>query len=387
MSFHDPRFLRLETKAEGDEAPDVEKAIADLTGAFETKMAGLQTEVKAANDAAKAAKDRADALEVRLNRPGQANPVAGPTLEQKAFEGFIRRGKESLGPDEVKTLRVADDTAGGFLAPPQLATEVLRALVQFSPVRAVARVGAMSAGEIKFPRLTKAIAASWVSEIQLRPQDEPRFGQTSIKANEMAVRVPISNQLLEDSAIDLEAEIRFEFGQAFGLLEGQAFVTGDGVEKPLGLLVDPAIQTVPSGHASQVTPEGLIAIMYALPAFYRNRGAWLLNGPTVGKIRGMRDTTGRFMWADALTEGQPPTLLGRPVIEAIDMPDVAANSTPVMFGDFASAFRIMDRVGLSVLRDPYTLASYGQTTFHARRRVGAAVVQPEAIRRLVIAAS
>lgn len=389
MSFHDHRarllgstFLALETKdagGSGGDEPNVEQAVADLTAAFETKMADLDRQMKAQ-------KDRADALEVKLGRPGAAGDD-GPSAETKAFEGYVRRGRESLWPDEVKTLRVADDQAGGFLAPPQLELTIVKALLQFSPIRQIASVRTMSAPSVKLPRLTKRIAAQWVSEIEERPEDEPRFGQTEIAAHEMAVSVPVSNQLLEDSSVNLEAELQTEFGEAFGLLEGEAFLNGTGDKQPVGLMVDPSIPIVPNGHATDIKPEGLLAIMYSLPAFYRNRGTWVLNGPTIGKIRGLKDTTGRFLWADSMTEGEPPRLLGRPVVEAVDMPDADAQATPIVFGDIGTAYQIRDRVGLSVLRDPYSRAKFGQTMFHARRRVGGAVIQPEAVRKLKMAVS
>lgn len=379
MNFH-RTGCPLETKAEGD-PPDVEKAISDLTTAFETRMGEVTTELKAQ-------KDRADGLEAKLNRPGgQERKDGEPTAEQKAFTAFVRGGREILTADEVKMLRVADDTAGGYLAPDQFTTELLRDLVQFSPVRAAARVATMSAGAIKIGRRTKKITAKWVGEIEERPRDEPAYGQTEITAHEMSCYVDVSNQLLEDAALDIAAELSFDFAEEFGRLEGEAFVAGDGVKKPLGLLADPTVPAVPSGDASKITPDALIGLMYALPAFYRNRGAWMLNGPSIGKIRLLKDTVGRFLWQDSLTEGEPPTLLGRPVIEAVDMPDIAAGTTPIVFGDIQSAYRIYDRVGLSILRNPYTLDTYGQTRFTARRRVGASVVRPEAIRKLRIAAN
>lgn len=379
MSYHDRGALRLETKAEGD-GPDVEKAVADLTTAFETRMGEVKTELKAA-------KDRADALEAKMNRPGgQAEPKA-PTLEQKAFHGFIRGGRESLAVDEVKALRVADDTAGGYLAPEQFSAELIRDLVQFSPVRAAARVATMASSGIKIPRRVRKIVAKWVGEIETRPKDEPAYGQTEIVAHEASVYVDVSNQLLEDSVLDIAAELSFDFAEEFGRLEGSAFVLGDGNKKPLGLLMDPTVPTVPGGDANKLTPDGLIKVMYALPAFYRNRGAWMLNGPSIGQIRLLKDSVGRYLWQDSVADGQPPTLLGRPVIEAVDMPDIAAGATPILFGDVQSAYRIYDRVGLSVLRDPYTLATEGQTRFHARRRVGAGVVRSEALRKLVISAN
>jgi HK97 family phage major capsid protein len=149
-----------------------------------------------------------------------------------------------------------------------------------------------------------------------------------------------------------------------------------------------AAESVPetlNGHATNLSADALIKLFYDMPAAYRNRGAWMMSGPTLGVIRTLKDGQGNYIWRPGLAEGAPETILGRPIAEAVDMPAVAANAFPVVFGDFSRAFRIYDRVGLSILRDPYTLATKGMIRFHARRRVGAALVLKEAIRKLKMA--
>lgn len=392
--------LDLEVKDEGggqgggeqQNDTDVAAAVERLQAGFDTKMAEVNRELKAA-------KDRADALEVKMNRPGghllalDAKPVL--TGEQKAFFSFVRGGRDSLPAEEVKMLRVADAPGGGYLAPPEWTTEMIRNLVQMSPVRAAARVGSMSAGSIYIPKRTGNVTARWVGEIEARSPTQPQFGQVEVVAHEAAAYVDVSNALLEDAAIDIGAELSFDFGEEFGRLEGQSFISGNGVKKPLGLLSDTTVPTLTVSAATILAPapakgaaapfaDALVAFMYSLPIFYRSRAAWMMNGPTIGLIRGMRDSTGRFLWQESLAEGEPPTLLGRPVIEAPDMPDLVAGNIPILFGDFQRGYRIYDRVGVSFLRDPYTLATVGQTRFHARMRVGAAPVQTEAYRGLSV---
>lgn len=376
--------LPIETRSEEDNPiAAATAAVEELRTAVEQNRTNTEQRI---TTELRSLTERLDALDVRTQRPGGGQERQGETpVEVRAFEGYVRQGREALQAEEVRALRVADDRAGGYLAPDQFTTELLRDLVQFSPVRSAARVGTMSSGAIILPKRTARVAARWVSEIEERPKSEPAYGQVEIPANEMAVYVDVSNALLEDAAVDIAAELSYDFGEEFGRLEGEAFVLGDGNKKPVGVLADPAVPVVLNGHAANLQPDALVSIMYALPAFYRNRGSWMMNGPTIGRVRLLKDTAGRFLWQDSLTEGEPPTLLGRPVIEAVDMPDVAAGATPIAFGDFASGYRIYDRVGLSVLRDPYTIAVYGQTRFHARRRVGAGVVRPEAIRKLKIA--
>lgn len=385
-AYREAQFAPIELKGdEADPADIVTKAIADLQGTVDERLKAVETK---SVDGTKLS-DRLDKLEARLNRPATGATVPeneGNKLETKSFEAFMRRGKESLSADEVKMLRVAIDTAGGYLAPDQFSTEILRDLVQFSPLRQAARVSEMSAATIIIPKRTQRIAAKWVGEIEPRPATEPAYGQLSIDANEMACYVDVSNQLLEDAAVDIAAELRFDFAEEFGRLEGEAFVAGDGVKKPLGILADPTVPVVGNGDPAVVDPDSLIRLMYALPSFYRNRGSWLLNGTSITALRLLKSSSGAYIWQESIAEGQPATLFGRPVVEAVDMPDAVADAFPIAFGDFSMAFRVYDRVGMSILRDPYSLATVGQTRFHARRRVGAGVVRPEAIRKLKMVA-
>lgn len=333
--------------------------------------------------------ERLDAIDVRTQRPGgnqeQTNEAAA--IERRAFLGFVRHGRESLPADEVRALRVSEETAGGYLAPDQFIADLQRELVEISPLRQAARVAQTAAGAVIQPRRTGRITAKWVGELETRPATEPTYGQIEIPAHEMACYVDVSNRLLEDSAINLEAELAFDFAEEFGRLESVAFVNGDGIKKPVGIMTDASVPVVLNGHATVLAPDSLISVMYALPQSYRNRGSWLLNGTSIATLRKMKDSAGAYLWQESLRDGEPATLLGRPVIEAIDMDDVEANAFPIAYGDFASAYRIYDRVGLSVLRDPYTQQTNGIVRFHARRRVGAGVVRPEAIRKLKMAVS
>ena len=149
---------------------------------------------------------------------------------------------------------------------------------------------------------------------------------------------------------------------------------------------DTNVLSTNSGHATAITVDGMIDLFYALNPAYRMRGAWMANGTTLAALRKLKDGDGQYLWQPGLQAGQPDMFLGRPVLEATDMPSIGAGTYPVAFGDFASAYRIYDRVNISLLRDPYSVATSGLTRFHARRRVGASVVRSEAIRKLKISA-
>lgn len=377
--------FELETK----EAPDgddleVKEALANLEKSVDARVkAAVEAAMKPGQDETKALKAEIAALK----RPGADDGDDEEPAEAKAFWGFVRGGTESLEADERKALIVSDDAKGGFLAPEQFEAQLQKELVEISPIRAAARVTQTTAGRVVWPKRTGTITAKWVGETEERPRTEPTYGQAALDVHEMAAYIDVSNWLLEDSAIDLASELASDFAEEFGRLEGVAFIDGDGVKKPVGILNDPAIKTVANGHAANVSADALIQLMYDLPATYRNRGSWLLNGATIAAYRLLKDENGRFLWQDSIQVGQPATLLGRPVVEAVDMPGIQADATPVIYGDFATGYRIVDRVGLSVLRDPYTVATEGLVRFHGRRRVGGGVVRPDAFRKLKMAVS
>lgn len=389
--FKPPHVGIIELKGEGDPPEDdanaiVTKALDDLRTTVDDRLKAVETKQVDADKVTK----RLDAIELKVNRPGGQGGKSEDeraALEKKAFVTFIRKGREALGADEIKALQVTPDTQGGYLAPPDFSREVDKNVVQFSPIRQAARVGSTASGSVIIPRRTGRPTTYWVGETETRTGTEGSYGQVEIPIDEMACYVDVSNKLLEDAAIDVAAEVAFDLAEEFGRAEGEAFISGNGVKKPLGILSDTTISYTPGTDASTIKIDGMIDLFYALAPFYRQRGVWMCNGKTLAILRKLKDGQGQYLWQPAITAGQPETILGRPVVEAVDMPDVAGNAFPVLFGDFASAFRIYDRIALSLLRDPYSLATTGQTRFHARRRVGAGVVRSEAIRKLKIATS
>ena len=369
----------------GSETPTVEARVAGL----EENVAGIDTRLKAVEEKVGSVKSVADRIEAKLNRPGATveTKAAPEKAEAKAFSGFLRHGRESLPADEVKALRVSDDTSGGYLAPADFVAQVVKGIVEFSPVRQAARVGSTSSGSVILPKRTGTPTASWVGETEDRPETGSSYGQVEIPIHEAACYVDVSNQLLEDAAVNVEAEVAADLAEEFGRIEGVAFVNGNGAKKPTGFMAAAGVGFTLNGHATNLSADALIGLMYSLPAFYRNRGAWMLNGTTLATVRKLKDGQGNYLWQPSYQAGEPETLLGRPVVEAIDMPDVESGSFPIAFGDFATAYRIYDRVSLSVMRDPYSQATKGLVRFHARRRVGGGIVLAEAVKKLKMATS
>src|SRR6266511_34518 len=364
--------LEFKDESGGGNEPDPVKAIEELQAALTGKMDGFTAELKKVND-------KVDAEIAKRNRPGTETKKENEEIERKAFEIFLRKGKEALGAEEVKSLRVSDDTAGGYLAPPEFSTEVDKNIVQFSPVRQAARVGQTSSGSVIIPKRTGRPTGSWVGVTQTRPSTESAYGQADIPIDEIACYVDVSNKLLEDAAVDVAAEVAFDLAEEFGRAEGTAFVSGDGVKKPLGFMSDTGLSYTPSGSASVITDadggaNGIIDLFYALAPFYRSRAVFMGNGSTIAALRKMKDSQKQYLWQPAIAAGQPETFLGRPIVEAVDMPDIGTNTYPLVLGDFASGFRIYDRITLSLLRDPYSQATSGLTRFHVRRGGGANAV-------------
>lgn len=373
--------LPIETR-EDDPLAAATAAVEELRAAAEQRHTSHQTEVRGLQE-------RMAAMETRLNRPStQQEQRNEPAIEQRAFNSFARYGVERMEPEEVRALSVSTDTAGGYLAPEQFIAELDRNLVEFSPLREVARVTPVSAGELILPKRTGTVSATWTGETADTTQSEPTYGQQKINVFELRTYVDVSNMLLEDSAFDLESELAYDFAEEFGRAEGAAFVSGDGTGKPKGFLETAGIETLENVAGTDLKADHLIDTYHALPTAYARRATWAMNRRTIGAIRKLKNASGDYLWQDALTAGNPPTILGRPVIEMPDMDDLPEDegegTFPLVFGDFQAGFRIFDRKSLVVLRDPYSVQTKGLVRFHARRRVGGAVTKTEAFKILKI---
>lgn len=348
--------------------------------ALEAKMTAI--EQKADTSALVA---RLDKLEAKANRhQGTTEGKAEPTEERKAFAAYLRQG-DKIAEEDRKALNVTSDTQGGFLAPPEMSSEVIRDLIEYSPIRSFASVRSTSADSVIFPTRGDITNAQWVGEMEPHNESTITFGQREVEVHELATFVDISNRLLQDAPI-AETEVRTALAEDFGKKEAEAFLWGTGVKMPEGVMVNTAIPEIANGHAANLSTDALIRLMYSLPQAYRSRGAWAMNGTTLGILRTLKDTQGQYIWQTSLQAGQPETILGRPVIEMVDLEDIAANQHPIVYGDF-SAYRIVDRLSMSILVDPYSRARERITRIHATRRVGGAVLQPARFRKLRMSTS
>jgi HK97 family phage major capsid protein len=189
--------------------------------------------------------------------------------------------------------------------------------------------------------------------------------------------------MISDAAFDVEQEINNQITREFAKREGAAFIKGDGVGKPQGIVTNTDIQEVNSGVSNDITADSLIEIAGELKDGYNP--AYMLNRRTLARIRTLKGGDGHYLWQPGLGQGIPNTINGLPYFSAIDLDDVAAGNIPVLLGDFGEGYNIVDSDQMSMLRDPYSSASTGKVRFIARRRVGGQVVLPEAIKKLKIA--
>jgi HK97 family phage major capsid protein len=375
--------LELKDAGETDPVELVTKSLSEFQTAFEARL--KEIEAKAANDNKLA--ERLDKLEAKANRPGAGIRHGNDNdakLETKALNKFLKGGASSLDDLERKTLNLGTTTAGGYVVSPEYSKTVIEKLRQFSPLRGLASVMTIGTTEVYIPTLeTDADGEGWVTETGNRTATEPVFGQLNIKTYENARYVPISQQLLEDADIDLLSFVAGHIAKITGKVEAKSFMIGDGNGKPTGLLNTPGDYgfVAAAADGSDII-DSLIATFYKLPGAYAANGSWMMRRETMGVIRAAADNaTKGTLWSDGLANGTPATLLGRPVYESIDMdllPTATGTKYPIVFGDMASAYQIVDRVGIALRVDDLTGADNGIVKVRWRRRVGGAPLLNEA---------
>ena len=377
-------------KANDEKLERLEKgeAVADLDakiGKIEEKLDSLEDinqEITKSQSAQEQVNEKLENLETFIKRPNSGFDSKQVDETLAAFDNFIRKGKENLNEMEVKALTVSNDSTGGYLAPPEYVRELLKTVTEISPIRSIARVRSTGQRSIQVPKRTGQFAAQWVSESGTRSETTGyQVGLEEIPAHEHYALIDISEQDLEDTVFDLEAEMQSEFAEQFAKAEGTAFVSGDAVGKPEGLLTNSNVSSVNSGNGTALTADGLISLVHSIKAEYGKNGTFVFNRTTLAAIRKLKDTAGQYVFQAGmmLQGGVTNTILGHGYVEATDMPSEGSNTFPVLFGDFNKAYMIVDRVNLAVLRDPFTQATTGNVRYIARKRVGGQVILPEAI--------
>jgi HK97 family phage major capsid protein len=395
---HNDKLLaaKADGKAVGDLTAKVEK-ISDALDGYEN----LNQKITTSEAQAKAMQEQVDRLETILNRanaagglPGADDKKAQRELEE-AFEHCLRTRHENrdqarfnLVQRYKNTLVKGDDASAGYLmAPPEMERAILKDLIEQSPIRQIATVRTIGGHSYKWPKRTGTASASRVGEIQTRNStQDPKYGLGEILAPEMFARNPVSVQMLEDSDYDLLGELRMEVTEQCAVKEGAESVNGVGssAQQMEGLLVASGIGEVVSGNGSAITADGLINLQYELKTGYARNAVFILNRKTIRDIRKLKDSQGVYIWMPGVANAAPNTILGSSYVEFPDMPDIAANAYPVMWGDFKRGYTMVDRVGLGFQADYLTEADNGLVIYRARKRVGGGVKMSDAIKKLKI---
>lgn len=310
-----------------------------------------------------------------------------------AFRAHMKRGEVQASMSKGSA---AD---GGYLAPVEWDRTITDKLVLVSPIRSIAKVQPISVGSFTKLFNLHGTSSGWVGETAARPNtNTPQFAPLTFNTGEIYANPNATQQVLDDAEIDLESWLAGEVQLEFAKQEGLAFVSGDGTNnRPNGLLtyvtgaanaaVHPlgAIQTVITGNATAITADSIIDLIYSLPSAFTGNAKFIMNRATQGIIRKLKDGQGNYLWQPSYVAGQPSTLCGFPVVEVADMPNVAANSISIMFGDFEQGYIVLDRMGVRVLRDPFTNKPY--VSFYTTKRVGGGLLNPEPLRALKTSAT
>jgi HK97 family phage major capsid protein len=387
---------------------DVKNLVEDLGRAFETFKAEHTQQIdevkRGTHDALQSLKvDRINADISRLqsaidevNAKAAAAQLGGAGNRVKdaeysaAFQAHIKKGEIQA------SLNKGADAEGGYLAPIEWDRTITDKLVLVSPMRQIASVQTIStAGFSKLFNL-KGTTSGWVGETDARTgTSTAEFGSVTYTTGELYANPAATQQMLDDAQVNLEAWLAGEVEQEFAKQEGEAFVSGDGTNKPRGFLTYGAgatnphpigeIEEILSGDDEAVTTEGLIDLVYSLPSAFTGGARFVMNRNTEAKVRKLVDGQGNYIWQPSFQSGVPATLLGYAVTEMPDMPDVAEDALAVAFGDFRRAYLVIDRVGVRVLRDPYSNKPY--VSFYTTKRVGGGLLHPEPIKLMKIGAA
>jgi HK97 family phage major capsid protein len=310
----------------------------------------------------------------------------------EAFKAHFAKGAVSA------SLNKGADAEGGYLAPIEWDRTIVDKLVEISPMRQIAQVQNISTAGFKRLFNNRGTGSGWVGETAARPETTTAtFSPLTFTPGEIYANPAATQQLLDDAEIDLEAWLSSEVETEFAYQEGIAFVSGNGTNKPNGFLTyvtgaanaatHPfgAIQLKTAAAGAAVTSDELIDLVQMLPQALQQNARFVLNRNALTAVRKLKDGQGGYLWQPSFQLGQASQLLGYPITEMAAMPNIAINAVPIAFGDFRRGYLIVDRMGVRVLRDPYTNKPY--VMFYTTKRVGGGVQDPQAIKALKMAAA
>jgi HK97 family phage major capsid protein len=316
-----------------------------------------------------------------------------------AFDGWFRRGQGETALHDLAVkaqMSVGSDPDGGYMAPFEMEQEIERVLMKVSAMRKIARVINITAATYKKLFSLGGAAAGWVGEEDARPAGAtPRLSEMEFVPGEIYAQPFATQALLDDAFVDLAAWLANEVSISFMEQEGGGFISGNGIKKPRGVFTYDTVADnawvwgklgfIKTGDANTIpSPDCLIDLTQTIKQGYRTNATWLMNRYTAGVLRKLKDGEGDYLWQPPVILGQAASLLGYPIADDDNVPDVGANAYPVAFGDFQRGYLIVDRMGVRVLRDPFTNKPF--IGFYTTKRVGGGVQNFEAIKLLQVSA-
>ena len=342
--------------------------------------------------------ERMDALEREMNAP-TATPITEKPMASVKTEAEVKTGtasdaykkafwarlrsKDGITPELRNALQEGTDSEGGYLVPDEFERTLVQGLNEANIIRSHAHVITTSHGIHKIPVVASHGSASWMDEEGAYQESDEAFGQVNLDAHKLGTLVKVSEELLQDSAFDLEGYLTSEFIRRMNVAEETAFLTGNGTGKPTGILnaTGGGQVGVTTAGATALTADEIIDLFYSLKGPYRDNAIWILNDSTVKAIRKLKKGDGEYLWQPAIKDGQVNTILGRPYYTSSAMPEIAAGAKTIIFGDL-SYYWIGDRQGISYKRLNELYAGNGQVGFLASKRLDGKTVLPEAIKIL-----
>ncbi len=384
---------------------DINDTINNLGSAFEefksTNDSRIKAEVKGAvdvlveeklgriNSDLSALQAQVTDVAVKSNRVGASDRDVDGEAHTGAFEKWARKGIEGdLEALEKKAITLNNgDASGGFLVPETWEVGIRDDLRTLSPIRSRSTVIQVSSDDYRYLKNLRGLQTGWVGETDARPETAtPTLSETKVPMGEIYANPAASQRALDDAFFDLEGWLNQNISEEFAIEENKAFVTGNGINKPMGILATAGLPTVASGAAAAISnPDVIVDMIYKMSAAYRSGAAFYGNGATTAGLRKLKDGQGNYIWQPGLVAGTPATLGGYEQVELEDMPAVAAGAFPMFFANLRQGYMIADRIGIRTLRDPYTHKPF--VHFYATKRVGGMVQDPKAFVVLKVAAS
>ncbi len=387
----------------------------------DAKVNRLNGEITRAQMVAEKAKSRVDMLETALNRShigdvnmgseqkhaqsfmierqGKIRDVNDYMGYKSALKNYLRKNNSGSDLEEIKSLSAGSDPDGGYWVTPDISGRIASLVHETSPMRSVANVVTIGTDKLEGTNDIDEAAAGWVTETGARTEtNSPQVGQYSIEVHEQYAEPRATQKLLDDAMFNVDEWLATKIADKFTRMENTAFVHGDGSGKPKGFLTYAAgipstsnydvVEQINSGaagaFASSNPGDNLINLVFSLKANYRDNAVFMMKRSTLSEVRKLKDSDGNYLWTPDFQLKQGGTLLGFNIVEAEDMPEIAADSLSIAFGDFNSGYQIVDRHGVRILRDSFTTKPF--VKFYTTKRVGGAVTNFEAIKLMKFAA-